>query len=223
MLRGLLLDSLTLFKNRYIGIAMVILPIYVPVELWGAVVSNFILSEESGIVLAFFTVGVVEILAYPVYTAGLIFYIASVVESEAIDTGTAWRLGIKYWVPVIVLGLFVGILVVFGLILLIVPGLFFAARFAFSPFLLLFKNRSPLEAMGESWHATKNFMWIILGGYLLISTVLYGPQLLLEWYLENKEIELVFLENAFNILHAYIDCIYPIFAFRVYHLAIQQA
>jgi hypothetical protein len=221
MLQIMLFDSVRLFRNQYIGIAMIVLPIFIPIEIFDSFYSNYIIGENSTIfekILPMF----IGSLAYPVYTAGMIFYIASVVAGETIDTKTSWRLGVKNWVPFFILSIFVGIIITVGFLLLIIPGIIFVARYAFAEFDLLLNNRLPLDAMRDSWETTRKYVSIILGGYLVITIVLYGPYCVLLVVLEQQELKIGMLDSVLNIIYSVLDTIYTIFAFRVYHLAKEQ-
>lgn len=221
MLQNLLFDSVRLFRTHYIAIAMIVLPIFIPVEIFDAIYSSYILDEDS----SFFEqlpIMFVGILVSPIYTAGVIFYIASVLVGDAIDTKTSWRLGIKYWMPLFVLNFFVGLVVMLGFLLLVIPGIIFIARYAFAEFELLLNNRSSLDAMRESWETTRKFLWLILGGYLVITLVLMVPYYILGELLEQLELELGILDNFINIIYSVLGFIYMIFSFRLFHLAKEQ-
>ena len=200
---------------------MIILPIYVPVEIFDVVYTMYVLGEEPGL-LEQFPPMIIALLAYPIYTAGLIFYIASAVAEETIDTKTAWKLGIKYWAQLLLLSIIVGASIMLGFLLLIIPGIILVARYAFSEFELLLNNRRPLDAMKCSWDTTKSLIWTILGGYLVIAIVLYSPYISLVAVFGNEEFELGLLDNALNILYSVLSSIYMIFTFRVYHLSKEQ-
>jgi uncharacterized membrane protein len=66
-----------------------------------------------------------------------------------------------------------------GLILLIIPGIYWAVRFAFSPLIVVDTGAGPIRAMKESWAITKGKFWrlfwfciviilINIAGFLLI-------------------------------------------------------
>lgn len=55
-----------------------------------------------------------------------------------------------------------GIVVVIGLILLIVPGIFFALRLQFYAFLIIDKGLNPFEALSESYNLTRGFTFDLL-------------------------------------------------------------
>lgn len=161
-------------------------------------------------------------MAYPVYTAGVVFFIASVVVGEVIDTKTCWSLGVKYWMPLFLLSILIGVVVAAGFLLLIIPGIIAIIRYAFAEFDLLLNNRRPLDAMRDSWKTTAKYFWLLLGGYLVITIALYGPYYGLVTILEQQELESGLFDNALRIIYSVMDTIYIIFAFRIYHLAKEQ-
>jgi sterol desaturase/sphingolipid hydroxylase (fatty acid hydroxylase superfamily) len=55
------------------------------------------------------------------------------------------------------------IAVLFGMLLLIVPGLYLLARWAFVPFLITLEGISPLNAFGESHRRTQRYTTSLLG------------------------------------------------------------
>ena len=54
-------------------------------------------------------------------------------------------------------------IVAFGLFLLIIPGIVFACRLAFIPYLVMDKDCDPVTALEESWRMTKGYGWTIFG------------------------------------------------------------
>jgi uncharacterized membrane protein len=80
----------------------------------------------------------------------------------------------NYWNAVgayVVTTLIVG----FGLILLIVPGIFLACKLAFVPYLVVDKKLGATEAIRASWNLTKGHGWkVFLIGLLAIPIVIAG-------------------------------------------------
>jgi len=71
--------------------------------------------------------------------------------------------------------LLVGIVVVLGLLLLIVPGIIFLMMFLFTTFLVIDRNLGPIEAMKESRRITHGHRWKLLGfGLVLLLINLLG-------------------------------------------------
>ena len=66
-----------------------------------------------------------------------------------------------------------------GLILLIVPGIIFACRLAFVPYLVMDKGLDPVAAIEKSWFMTRGHGWRIFGMYVLTIVMFFVGLLLL--------------------------------------------
>jgi uncharacterized membrane protein len=55
-----------------------------------------------------------------------------------------------------------------GFILLIIPGVFWAIRFAFSPFIVVDTKLGPIASMKESYAITKGHFWKLLGFWVVM-------------------------------------------------------
>ncbi len=62
---------------------------------------------------------------------------------------------------VIISALLVGLIIFVGFILLIVPGIIFACKLAFVPYLVIDEKMEATEAIRKSWKMTKGFSWTI--------------------------------------------------------------
>jgi uncharacterized membrane protein len=58
-----------------------------------------------------------------------------------------------------------------GLILLIIPGIFWAVRFSLSPLIIVDGKMGPVVAMKESYHITKGHFWKLLGFWIVVGLV----------------------------------------------------
>jgi len=218
MLEKSLLDSWSFFKNHIIAIAMIVLPIVAPVGIFNSLYLYFTTSEEF--VLSEHALPmVIGLIAHPVYSIAIIFYIASVVAGERSDTKSLWNLGIKYWLAYFILSLIIGIAVGFGLMLFIIPGIVLLARCAFAEFDLLLNQSKPFEAISNSWALTKEYMWVILAGYAVITLALYVPYYLISGLFDEATILYWIVDTVLNIGYSVLTVMYTIFAFRVYELA----
>lgn len=113
-----------------------------------------------------------------------------------------WRL-IIYW---ILANFFFGILVTIGLILLIVPGCYWLAKYGLFPFFLLDKGIGPINAMKQSGLATKGIRWHIFLLFLacfglnILGLLLFGIGLLFTLPITLFAVALVYRQYA--VLHA---------------------
>ena len=85
----------------------------------------------------------------------------------------------NYWNAVIA-GLVMGIIIVIGIIMLIVPGIIFACRLAFVPYLVIDQKMEAMEALKASWSMTKGHGWtIFFMGFLAFFIIIAGLIVLL--------------------------------------------
>jgi len=69
----------------------------------------------------------------------------------------------------------VGIIIGFGLLMLIVPGIIFACRLAFVPYLVIDREMELTEALSTSWDMTKGYGWhIFFMGFIAFWVVILG-------------------------------------------------
>lgn len=71
------------------------------------------------------------------------------------------------YLNIVLANLLVVAIVGIGFILLIVPGIVFACRLAFVPYLVMDKGMDPAAAVEKSWTMTRGHGWRIFGMYLL--------------------------------------------------------
>ena len=80
----------------------------------------------------------------------------------------------NYWNAVLA-ALLVSVIVVIGFILLIVPGIVFACKLAFTPYLVVDRKMEVIEAVKGSWSMTNGYAWkVFLIGLLAIPIFIAG-------------------------------------------------
>ena len=218
MLGKSLTDSWSFFKNHTIALSFIILPIVAPITICNAFYQYFFIGEEFIFSEQYIPMAI-DFIAYPIYMIAVIFYISSRISGDKHDTTSLWKLGIKYWQPYIILSIFVSLLVLCGFALLIVPGIILLVRYAFSEFELLLNDKKPLDAMKNSWDATKQYQWVILGGYTLITLALYTPYFMISSLVEEFSISYWVLTTVFDLIISVFSVLYTIFSFRVYEFS----
>lgn len=72
----------------------------------------------------------------------------------------------NYWNAVLA-NVLVGVIVIVGLFLLIVPGIIFACKLVFTPYLVVDRKMEVIEAVKESWRMTSGHAWKVFGMGLL--------------------------------------------------------
>jgi len=85
----------------------------------------------------------------------------------------------NYWNAVLA-NLLVGAIVFIGFILLIIPGIIFACKLAFTPYLVVDRKMDVIEAIKASWSMTRGHTWrVFFIGLLAIPIAILGLCLLL--------------------------------------------
>ncbi|MEI6316451.1 MAG: DUF975 family protein [bacterium] len=74
----------------------------------------------------------------------------------------------KKFVYFVVAIFLVGLSIVGGMILLIIPGIIFAIRLAFVKFIMVEKEMKPMEALRESKRITKGYRWKLFWFFLVV-------------------------------------------------------
>jgi len=66
----------------------------------------------------------------------------------------------NYWNAVLA-SLLVSVIIIIGLVLLIVPGIIFACKLVFTPYLVVDRKMEVIEAIKESWRMTGGHAWTV--------------------------------------------------------------
>jgi len=217
-LQTLLTDSFKFFWNRFISIVLIVVPVVFPIELFRVRYAESFLGPEADFSSQLPTL-LLGLAAYPIHTAGVIFFIASVISGNKLDIKDCWLLGLRFWGPFLLLSLLLGAATTLGFMLLLVPGLIALGRFAFADFDLLLNKHSPVDAMRHSWEATRAYFWLILNGYLVIFAAVIAPYFFLVYVLEDLVKDLGIFEVVLDTLYPVLSALLTIFRFRVYDLA----
>lgn len=77
----------------------------------------------------------------------------------------------RYFWRYLIVSILYGLLVGLGLILLIVPGIYFALKYSFAPILVLDKDTKIMEAFSQSGMLTVGVKWKLLGFYIVAALV----------------------------------------------------
>jgi hypothetical protein len=217
-LQTLLTDSFKFFRSRFISIVLIIVPVVFPVELFRVRYAESFLGPEADLSSQLPTL-LVGLAAYPIYTAGIIFFIASVISGDKLNVRDCWLLALRFWGPFLLLSLLLGAATALGFMLFLVPGLIVLGRFAFADFDLLLNKHHPADAMRYSWEATRPHFWLILSGYLVIFAAVLAPYFFLVYVLEDLLKDLGVFRVVLDTLYPVLGALLTIFRFRVYDLA----
>ncbi len=157
------------------------------VELLVVSILYFMLSGPAGIVqwrLDHFEWFIVPLamfgIAYGIFVAGPISYgtkwvFLKAVRGQRIEIKDVFIVFQKNYWNVVIANIVVGVIIVLGLVMLVVPGIIFACRLAFVPYLVVDREMDVMDALRVSWDMTRGYGWqIFFMGFLAIWVVVAG-------------------------------------------------
>ncbi|MDY6966540.1 MAG: hypothetical protein SVM80_11350 [Halobacteriota archaeon] len=120
--------------------------------------------EMTSLILIYAIIGMIVSV---IVMAGAILKVDASNNNTSIDLGEALSRGIGYFVPLVLSNIIVMLIVMFGFILLIIPGLYFALKTAlFAPACVL--ETKNIGCIRRSWDLTKGRVWKIVAIILII-------------------------------------------------------
>ena len=131
-----------------------------------AVVQGATVGTGEG-VAASLTQIIVNILVYPL---GIGLGLLGIRRAAGKDTplSTLWG-PYSHFVPLIVMLVLMGLLIVGGFFLLVLPGIYLAVAYSFAPYLIVEKNMGVWEALETSRKAITIFWWRYFGLLLIVA------------------------------------------------------
>jgi glycerophosphoryl diester phosphodiesterase family protein len=128
---------------------------------FGLFLAGWLIATVIGFIISF------------VLQAAILRAAAQATIGDPVDPEESFRFGFKRLGSVILLSLLVGLAILGGLILLIIPGLIFAVLLSVSIPVLIVENRRGTEAMSRSWNLVKGHFWHALG-VIFVAAIIAG-------------------------------------------------
>jgi hypothetical protein len=131
----------------------------------------------------------VGLLMYLVLTGAITRAVAAEAAGEDLGVEQSYRFGFHRLGAVLLVSVLVGLAVVAGLILFIIPGIWIGIRLATSTQALVVEGRRPTQAMGRSWNLVAGHWWhafgtLVVAGLLtfVVNAVITIPFSATNWF-----------------------------------------
>ena len=197
-------DSLYFFQRNLSQIVMLCLPLVILEAVLQHIVDNAVGPDASpGYGL------IVGLLLYPVYTAALILFLDARSRGESPRNRDLLATALNLWPRFALLSAISTLLIVLGLSMFFIPGIFLTVVLAFSEYRLVLRGDAPLAAMKSSFTLSRGHFWRI---FVCILAVL-GPLMLLKEFsysLFVKEDNMLFslvLDSANSFLQLFVSVV----------------
>ena len=144
-----------------------------------------------------FTIFVISPVAY-----GMAYVFLKVTRGDKFDVADVFTAFNNNYLQVILANLLTMAIVIAGMILLIIPGIIFACKLAFVPYLVMDKEMEAIDAVKTSWSMTKGHtLTIFFMGLLAIPIVIIGFVLLIVGIIPAA----IWIEGAFAAIYLAVD------------------
>ncbi|PHN26424.1 YciC family protein [Pseudomonas sp. ICMP 561] len=208
----ILTDSLYFFRRNLTSILVLCLPLVIVEALAKQVLSSSLAANTSSTYEL-----LIGVLFYPLYTCALILFLdARTRGGDQPGTLDLLAMALRMWPTFAVLSALSTLLILFGLSLFILPGIWVMVRLVFSEYLLVLRGLTPLMAMRASFEMSQGHFVRILTCVLCI----YIPLSLLEGsayiLLPEKPNEAAVL--LINVVSSFLQLFTSVVMFRLFML-----
>jgi hypothetical protein len=187
----ILSTAFEIYKANASGLIMIVAVVVVPLTFISAFLTGVVFAPETRteeifgttveITTRSATIGlfvgliafVIAIIISAVLQAALIRGAAQASIGDPVDIDASYKWGFSRFGSVLLISILVGLAVMGGLILLIIPGIIFAVMFSASIPALVVENRRGTEAMSRSWNLVKGHFWHALG-VIFVAAIITG-------------------------------------------------
>jgi len=203
-------DAWFFFSRNLLSIALLCLPLIMLESL-----AQYALASASGPDTSPAYSVVIGLFFYPLYTGSLIIFLAARSSGEQPALSNVWALALSLWPRFAVLAALSTLLIMVGISLMVIPGLYVIVKLAFSEYLLVLRGLSPLAAMRGSFSQTNGHFARILLCVLCVMVPLWALDLL-SFNLAGKDNELMLF--VLDCANGFLQLFASVVTFRLFML-----
>lgn len=209
-------DSLYFFQRNLSQIVTLCLPLVIVEAILQRIVDDAVGPDAS----AGFGL-IVGLLLYPLYTAALILFLDARSRGESPRNRELLAQAVNLWPRFALLSAISTLLIVLGLSMFFIPGIFLTVVLAFSEYRLVLRGEAPLAAMKSSFSLSRGHFWRI---FVCILAVL-GPLTLLKEFsysLFSKD-DNTLLSLALDSANSFLQLFVSVVLFRLFMLISEKS
>jgi len=127
----------------------------------------------TGLWLGLLGAFVLSILTFTILTGAITRAAAMTFLGHDLDIAEGYRFGLARFWSIVLVGLLCALVVMGGLILFVIPGIYFGFRLALSEQVLVIEGHRGRAALSRSWNLVKGHWWHVFGA-LIVTALLTG-------------------------------------------------
>ncbi len=204
-------DSLYFFRRHLVSIAALCLPLVILEALCVQLLYGQLGKDAS------MTYGLlVGLLFYPLYSAALILYLDARSDGHEPLKRNLLARALQLWPSFALLVMLSSLLIMFGISLFILPGIWVMTNLVFAEYLLVLRGMAPIAAMRESFQMVRGNFWRILVCMLGVMVPL--------WLFNGITLGLLpeevnpLLELLVSVINSFLQLFSTVVLFRLYML-----
>ena len=203
-------DSLYFFKRNLGGIV----PLCLPLVVIEAMLQQLVDHTQGPEAFPGYSV-IVGLLVYPLYTAALILFLDARSRGESPRTRDLLAAAASLWPRFALLTAVNTLMILVGLSLYFLPGIWLMVMLAFAEYLLVLRNMQPLAAIRESMRMARgNFLRILVCILCVMAPLWLLKGASVSVYPEPNPILSVIIESA----HSFLQLFTSVVLFRLFML-----
>ncbi len=186
----ILSTAFEIYKSNAAGLLLIVAIVVVPLSFIGAFIEGVVFAPDTetvtvlgetfetvspraaGAAILVALVGaLIAVVINAVLQAALMRGAALGSIGDPVDIDASYKWGFARFGSVLLISILVGLAVIGGFILLIIPGLIFLVMFSVSIPALVVENLRGTEAMSRSWNLVKGFFWHAVGVIIVAAII----------------------------------------------------
>ena len=204
----LLQDSFYFFRRNFGSILTLCLPLVVLEALTKQLIG---FGQGNGVAPL-----LVGLLFYPLYTGALILFLDAKTRGEEPVKSSLWAVALRMWPTFAVLTALSTLLIMAGMSLFILPGVWVMIKLQLSEYLLVLRGMGPLEAMRESFRMTQGHVVRIFVCVLCVYIPLSLLEALSYYVLPDQQSPM--LSIAVDSVSSFLQLLISVMMFRLFML-----
>jgi magnesium-transporting ATPase (P-type) len=158
----LLRDAINYTKPIYIPLLVLFLPSFI--------ISLLVLGMSPGSTVL---LSVIDLFAItPFVTGAAIFYAHQNLTNRGATIPDSLQAAGERFARLVFLNLILSVIIIVGLVLLIIPGIYLSVRLSFVFYALMIERRSVFDSLNRSWQLTQGHWWKIFRAFLALIVAL---------------------------------------------------
>jgi hypothetical protein len=174
----ILSQAFNVYRANAAKLALIVALVVVPLTLVSTLLTQVSRDPDTdaGVATALLFLAITVAIALIIWSlleAAIVRAAAQAALGDPIDVEASYRWGLRRIGSVILVSILVGLAVVGGLILLVIPGLIFLVMLSVSIPALIVEGRRGSDALGRSWNLVRGNFWHVVG-VLVVAGLITG-------------------------------------------------